>query len=108
VSDRARDLRILEAAGFPPDERTPPAKPCGANCGLAIGGMPWAVDFVGTTAVLFQTLFGFWRTFGDSLKRGIPPTEKDSPTRKPRKISAEGRARIAAAQRKRWAKTKRK
>jgi hypothetical protein len=35
------------------------------------------------------------------LKRGV------APTRSPR-VSAEGRARIAAAQRKRWAKAKRK
>jgi hypothetical protein len=34
------------------------------------------------------------------LKRGFPPSER--PT-----ISAEGRARIAAAQKKRWAKAKR-
>jgi hypothetical protein len=35
------------------------------------------------------------------LKRGFPPTKR-------RTMSAEGRARIAAAQRKRWAKRKRK
>jgi hypothetical protein len=34
------------------------------------------------------------------LKRGFPPTKKHST------MSAEGRARIAAAQRKRWAKKK--
>ena len=39
------------------------------------------------------------------LKRGFPPSEQDSPTRK-RRISAEGKARMAAAQRKRRAKVK--
>jgi hypothetical protein len=38
------------------------------------------------------------------LKRGLPP----SATRKRRTMSAEGRARVAAAQRKRWAKAKKK
>jgi hypothetical protein len=42
------------------------------------------------------------------LKRGFPTTEQDSPTRKRRKTSEEGRARTAAAQRKRWAKAKEK
>jgi hypothetical protein len=37
-------------------------------------------------------------------KRGLPQA---APTRKRRTISAEGRARIAAAQKKRWAKAKR-
>jgi hypothetical protein len=42
------------------------------------------------------------------LKRGLPPSEQDSPTRKRKRMSEEGRARIAAAQRKRWAKAKEK
>jgi hypothetical protein len=42
------------------------------------------------------------------LKRGFPPSEQDSPTRKRRKMSEKGRARIVAAQRKRWAKAKEK
>jgi hypothetical protein len=41
------------------------------------------------------------------LKRGFPPIEQERPTRK-RRISAEGRVRIATAQRKRWAKVKKK
>jgi hypothetical protein len=39
------------------------------------------------------------------LKRGFPPSEQDSPTRK-RRISAEGLMNIGAAQKARWAKTK--
>jgi hypothetical protein len=41
------------------------------------------------------------------LKRGLPP-EGDVTSRKRRKKSAEGRARIAAARKARWAKKKRK
>jgi hypothetical protein len=41
------------------------------------------------------------------LKRGFAPVEQDSPTRKHR-MSEEGRARIATAQRKRWAAKKKK
>jgi hypothetical protein len=42
-------------------------------------------------------------------KRGQPISSKATPAAKPvrRKISPEGRARIAAAQKARWAKTKR-
>ncbi len=39
------------------------------------------------------------------LKRGFPPNEQDSPTRK-RRISAEGLTNIKAAQKARWPKTK--
>jgi hypothetical protein len=40
------------------------------------------------------------------LKRGLPRTTQPVATRKRRKVSAEGRARMVAAQRKRWAKVK--
>jgi hypothetical protein len=42
------------------------------------------------------------------LKRGFPPTERSDRPGKRRTISAEGLANIRAAQKARWAKTKRK
>jgi len=42
------------------------------------------------------------------LKRGFPPSEQAAPARKRSTMSAEGRARIAAAQKARWAKVKKK
>ena len=38
------------------------------------------------------------------LKRGFPRSERAAPVRKRKPMSAEGRARIAAAQKARWAK----
>jgi hypothetical protein len=41
------------------------------------------------------------------LKRGLPHGDGVAPARKRRTMSPEGRARVAAAQRARWAKVKR-
>jgi hypothetical protein len=43
-----------------------------------------------------------------ALLTGHTVSEQTAPTRKRNTMSAEGRARIAAAQRKRWARAKRK
>ena len=43
---------------------------------------------------------------GIGAKRGRPKGSKNAPARKRRKMSAAGRARISAAQKKRWAKQK--
>lgn len=42
------------------------------------------------------------------LKRGLPHSDGVAQARRRRTISPEGRARVAAAQRARWAKVKRK